>query len=63
MIVNFKYTKWFLTRFLFAASIIANIYAVICLQATETSLEGCEKYIQQLDIAAEYYAANFGEAE
>ena len=61
MIVNFRYTKFFLTRFLFAASIIANIYAAVALNAVENcDISAIE---HQLDIAAEYYAANFGEQE
>jgi hypothetical protein len=63
MIINFRATKEFITRFLVAISILANIYAIICINQAETSLEGCESYIKQLDTAAEYYAANFGEAE
>lgn len=61
MIVNFRATKWIMARVLFAVSVILNIYAVICIQSAETSLEGCENYIKQLEVAQAYYTANFGE--
>lgn len=51
MIVNFRSTKAFLIRFFILASIAANVYAVICLNQAETSLEGCEKYIEQITAA------------
>ena len=63
MIVNFRTTKWFLTRILFALSIIANIYAIMALNATEQSLEGCEDYIKQIETAQAYYITNFGKQE
>lgn len=63
MIVNFRTTKWFLSRFLIAVSIIANIYAIIALNATEQSLAGCESYIEQIQQAQQEYATLFGEAE
>lgn len=63
MIINFRYTKWFLTRFLFAASIIGNFYAIICLSQAETSLAGCESYIKQIETAQAQYVELFGEAE
>ena len=63
MIVNFRTTKAFLTRFMVLASILANIYAVIALNATEQSLAGCESYIEQIQDKQAQYVALFGEAE
>lgn len=61
MIVNFRTTKWVIARVLFAVSVILNIYALNCIIETESSLEGCENYIKQLEIYQAYYTANFGE--
>jgi hypothetical protein len=63
MIINFRTTKWFLSRFLIAASIIANVYAIICLNQAETSLAGCESYIEQIQDAQQQYVYLFGEQE
>lgn len=63
MIINFRTTKAFLTRFLILASIIGNFYAIICLNRAETSLEGCESYIKQIETAQAQYVELFGEAE
>jgi hypothetical protein len=45
------------------ASILANVYAIIALNATEQSLAGCESYIEQIQAAEQEYVALFGEAE
>lgn len=63
MIVNFRTTKWFLSRFLIAASILGNIYAILALNAMDASVAGCESYIEQIQQAQQEYAALFGEAE
>ena len=63
MIVNFRTTKAFLTRFMVLASILANVYAIIALNATEQSLAGCESYIEQIQDKQAQYVALFGEAE
>ena len=63
MIINFRTTKAFLSRFLILASIIGNIYAVIALNAMDASVAGCESYIQQLQDKQAQYVALFGEAE
>lgn len=63
MIINFRTTKAFLTRFMVLASILANVYAIIALNATEQSLAGCESYIEQIQDKQAQYVALFGEAE
>lgn len=63
MIVNFRTTRAFLTRFLVLASILANVYAIIALNATEQSLAGCESYIEQIQDAQQQYVYLFGEQE
>lgn len=63
MIITDRAIKFVITRTLFAASIICNIYAFLALNTAETSLAGCESYIKQLEVAQAYYTANFGEAE
>lgn len=63
MIINFRTTKAFLTRFMIAASILGNIYAVIALNAMDASIVGCESYIQQIQDKQAQYVALFGEAE
>lgn len=63
MIINFRTTRAFLTRFMVLASILANVYAIIALNATEQSLAGCESYIEQIQAAEQEYVALFGEAE
>lgn len=63
MIINFRATKEFITRFLVAISILANIYAIICINQAETSLAGCESYIKQIETAQAQYVELFGEAE
>ena len=63
MIINFRTTRAFLTRFLILASILANVYAIIALNATEQSLAGCESYIEQIQDKQAQYVALFGEAE
>jgi hypothetical protein len=63
MIINFRTTKAFLGRFFILASILANVYAIIALNATEQSLAGCESYIEQIQDAQQQYVALFGEAE
>jgi hypothetical protein len=63
MIVNFRTTKAFLTRFMVLASILANVYAIIALNATEQSLAGCESYIEQIQDAQQQYVYLFGEQE
>ena len=63
MIINFRTTKAFLTRFMVMASILANVYAIIALNATEQSLAGCESYIEQIQDKQAQYVALFGEAE
>ena len=63
MIVNFRTTKAFLTRFMVLASILANVYAIIALNATEQSLAGCESYIEQIQDKQAQYVSLFGEAE
>ena len=49
MIVNFRYTKFFLTRFLFALSVILNLYAMVNLAAIDTSLEACENHLEHIE--------------
>lgn len=61
MIINFRTTKAFLTRFFIMASIIGNIYALFALNATEQSLAGCESYIEQIQDKQAQYVALFGE--
>jgi hypothetical protein len=63
MIINFRTTKAFLTRFMVLASILANVYAIIALNATEQSLAGCESYIEQIQDAQQQYVYLFGEQE
>lgn len=63
MIINFRTTKAFLTRFIVLASIAVNVYAILALNATEQSLAGCESYIQQIQEKQAQYVALFGEAE
>ena len=63
MIINFRTTKAFLTRFMVLASILANVYAIIALNATEQSLAGCESYIEQIQDKQAQYVSLFGEAE
>lgn len=63
MIINFRKTKEFTTHFLIAASILANVYAITALNQAETSLAGCESYIEQIQQAQQEYATLFGEAE
>jgi hypothetical protein len=63
MIINFRTTKAFLTRFIVLASIAANVYAILALNATEQSLAGCESYIEQIQAAEQQYVTLFGEAE
>jgi len=59
MIVNFRYTKWFLIRFLFAVSVIGNIYAILALETVEkcdtTAIE------EQIDMAQTQYEIWFGD--
>lgn len=59
MIINFRYTKWFLKRFLFALSIIANIYAYTSINKMEESLNRCQKHMEEIEQAQLYYATNF----
>lgn len=61
MIINFRTTKAFLTRFIVLASIAVNVYAILALNATEQSLAGCESYIQQIQDKQAQYVALFGE--
>ena len=61
MIVNFRTTRAFITRFMVLASILANVYAIIALNATEQSLAGCEHYIEQIQDKQAQYVALFGE--
>lgn len=63
MIINFRTTKAFLSRFLILASIIGNIYALFALNAMDASVAGCESYIRQIQAAEQQYVALFGEAE
>ena len=63
MIINFRTTKAFLTRFMIAASILGNIYAIFALNAMDASVAGCESYILQLQDKQAQYVALFGEAE
>jgi hypothetical protein len=63
MIVNFRATRAFLTRFIILASILANVYAIIALNATEQSLAGCESYLNSIQDKQAQYVALFGEAE
>ena len=63
MIINFRTTKAFLTRFMIAASILGNIYAVFAYNAMDASVAGCESYIGQLQDKQAQYVALFGEAE
>ena len=49
MIVNFRYTKWFLMRFLFALSVILNLYAMANFAAVDKSLEACENHISEIE--------------
>lgn len=63
MIITDRAIKFVITRTLFAASIIANIYALIAINETETSLAGCESYIEQIQAAHEQYVSMFGELE
>jgi hypothetical protein len=63
MIVNFRTTKAFLTRFVVMASIIGNIYAVFAYKAMDASVAGCESYIRQLQDKQAQYVALFGEQE
>ena len=63
MIINFRTTKAFLTRFIILASILANVYAIIALNATEQSLAGCESYLNSIQDKQAQYVALFGEAE
>ena len=63
MIVNFRTTKAFLTRFLILASIIGNIYALFALNAMDASIAGCESYNQQIQDKQAQYVSLFGEAE
>ena len=63
MIINFRTTKAFLTRFMIAASILGIIYAVIALNAMDASIAGCESYNQQIQDKQAQYVSLFGEAE
>ena len=63
MIVNFRATRAFLSRFLILASIIGNIYALFAHKAMDASVAGCESYIRQLQDKQAQYVALFGEAE
>ena len=63
MIINFRTTRAFLTRFMVLASILANVYAIIALNATEQSLAGCESYIEQIQDKQAQYVELFGETE
>lgn len=63
MIITDRAIKFVITRTLFAVSIICNIYAYVALNTAETSLAGCEKYIEQIETAQAQYVELFGEAE
>ncbi|MBQ5901104.1 MAG: hypothetical protein IIW86_04500 [Clostridia bacterium] len=63
MIITDRAIKFVITRTLFAVSIICNIYALIALNTAETSLAGCEQYIEQIQAAHEQYVSMFGELE
>lgn len=61
MIINFRTTKAFLTRFLILASILGNIYAVIAFNAVDRC--DASKEVAKLELAKTQYVALFGEAE
>ena len=61
MIINFRTTKAFLTRFMIAASIIGNIYAIAAFNAVDRCDTSAIE--QQLSTAAVEYTLLFGEAE
>jgi len=63
MIINFRTTRAFLTRFFIMASIIGNIYALFALNAMDASIAGCESYIEQIQDKQAQYVSLFGEAE
>lgn len=63
MIITDRAIKFVITRTIFIASLIANIYALITINETETSLAGCEQYIEQIQAAHEQYVSMFGELE
>lgn len=63
MIINFRTTRAFLTRFFIMASIIGNIYALFAYNAMDAAVAGCESYIRQLQDKQAQYVALFGEAE
>lgn len=63
MIITDRAIKFVITRTLFAASLIANIYAFVWINEAETSLAGCEQYIEQIETAQAQYVELFGEQE
>ena len=63
MIITDRAIKFVITRTLFIASLIANIYALIAINEAETSLAGCESYIKQIETAQAQYVELFGEQE
>lgn len=58
-----KYTKYIVIRVLFALSVLVNIYALTALHTIDTSLAGCESYIEQIETAQAQYVELFGEQE